>query len=340
MIFQTSNKKEAARILAAHFRCVLVRCYYRIEKPIRLRADLLNKLEPYVARHDNPATQRQIDQWMRSGGVLLDYRYRRPTEEILYDAHLYCECPFSLYELPYLDTTVVIYRPPSWRSHEKEVSRRQPPAELCRKLRALMGSVGLSPEHAAVCDALGLDTKGISSLTNKEICARLGITPHQLIRVRRYAFPGSGNSAMNNRSQLVVLPIIPRIEPEKKDELLMYRAILKLPELNGARLAVGGVLGNTIKYWTVMIRALARTGSISLMDTIGLYSMNWRVPDYDALKIAHDRAREKLDAVIATVEAAPELTAAALRPFPPVRVPPSVSRARSEAVAHAHGTPD
>ncbi len=316
MIFKTPDMEGAILLLAKHYKRVLVRVVYNNYPALRLRIRRLAELHPYIATRGF-ASDGQIELWNSRGGVLVSYRQRFPL--LTQDAHVFCECPLQRDDLRDANALVVVYTPPSWRWHYGTIKFLHPTAETARLLYNEIAAAGISKEYAAICEAVGMDARGMSAIGDAELCARFGFANvYHLNRVRRKVF------YLASKQRFAVWPMIPRIEPEHKALLPMYRAIQNLPQLHGMRLAVNRELRAVGATWKVQIKDLAHCGSIKLFDRVGFYRMGAVHPDYDLIQDAHEAATERLDGVIAYVEAAPELTAAGLaalrRARPPVTV--------------------
>src|SRR6185295_5714552 len=134
-LLHTRDMEKTVRALGAQYGRVLVRTRTDLENPIRLRRGKIADLEPRVVLND-PSFDSQLQDWELNGGILL---YERPFVKQVraHHAQLFVECPLSIEELEYkmqaTHDVAVIYRPPRWDEHRRDVAERFPTADLCQK---------------------------------------------------------------------------------------------------------------------------------------------------------------------------------------------------------------
>jgi hypothetical protein len=79
------------------------------------------------------------------------------------------------------------------------------------------------------------------------------------------------------------------------------------------RLIVGSSLARATKNWKVALKDLARCGAIERKETLFCHLPDVMPPHWFKMDAEHQRARERLEEIIARVEASPELS------LPPTR---------------------
>lgn len=321
--------EAAVGFLREHYKHVLVRAIYATQLPIRFRPKKLDGV--YLGLQ---ADTGEISRWLAKGGVLVNYRLHNPP----HDVHLLCECPFSLAALRLITCNTaefaVIYKPPSWRAHREEISLSWPDSETCRKLHADIAAATIQPDHLAICKALDKPAEGLTVIADDEIKKRFGIGAIHLKRLRKTILRG-----VISKAYFTVMRLIPRVEPEDKSLIPLYRAVEALPKAGGVCLALGRTLYAASNLYKKQLRALVRCGSVANLGALGFYAVADIQPDFGMIQARHESAKAALEEIISAVDAAPELTAE-LRPSPPAQPQRSGARARRAGAAPARDTPD
>ena len=335
LIFQCSDMEAAAHLLASRHDRTLITAVYSLTRPVRFRRSIIADLEPKIAL--GKMVDLQVERWQSGGGILINHRaaFKRPP----HNAHLICEAPMTMAWLRKLmaDTSgpVVVAHPPSWRGHRDEVSRICPPVFWCRKFHEAIEGAKLTAPQAAMLEALGIPSAGAVALTDLEACAAIGVTLRQLTGVRRSVLRG-----VYDKAYAAVLPLIPRVEPERPAALPFYRFIESLPSASGVRLAHGTALSEKVRDSKASLRALVHNGSVVNNGKIGFYWPEKIKPNYERIRIRHAMTAADVEEVIAYVDSLPRLSARALSRSNGAKPRPSRAPARHAAAAHARDTTD
>lgn len=303
----TRHLEDTARALAGAHDRVLVRNKNVLWQPIRLRRAKLADLAPFIVLNP-PAFDSELAAWNERGGMLIyDRAYQRAENIAAHHAQFIVECPLSVQDLDnYVDGTrdlAVIYRPPSWREHERCVGLLWPSAELCRRYYDL---VQAAPKSGALAKALDLP-EGFTVANDDWMSEQLGLSTAELWRVR--------NATFRMRDFRMVNQVIPRIAPEDRTLAELYHYIVReFPAMNGVHLIVGSALTKAARHWKVALRDLARCGAIERKETFFCHLPDVMPPHWFKIDAEHRRAKERLEEMIARVEASAEFSPkAALR---------------------------
>jgi hypothetical protein len=300
-ILRTSQMEQAARLLASRYPRLLIRSAPALATPIRFRQQLISDLAPFVVRSSEGDAQ--VAAWEKSGGVLLWMRSFRADEDLPeHDAQLLTECPLSMRDLD-LETrptrnVAVIYRPPTWRAHEREVEDRFPSPAVCKEFIAHLRRGSANP---TLCGVLGIPSTGTIVCSDDAMMDAMRLTPRQFRLVRK--------ATLRKPSYRKVIRLVPRIEPKDKALLDLYRAIKRCPEEGGAHLVQDNALDQGHRCWKVGLRRLERSGSVARKGTLAVYFSEGIKPAWGAIQARHGEARAALATIIATVDAAPDVAA-------------------------------
>lgn len=291
-------------MLANRLHRVLVQANYMLQFPIRIRRDKIRGTRPYIGRINSPE---QVDLWRENGGVLINYNPK--LRDDTHDAVFFSEAPFFVSAFDRDPAIVVVYRPPSWRAHRKELPSYFPKESTCRLILRTINGAGLSEWGAELCDGLGFDTDGLTSITDIELRERLGLQREQLSRAKDRILYGFA------QSYFMAIPIVRNVPPADETLLPIYEHIGRLRQVRGLHIAVDGELHKTHRFWKVALRRLARCGSITLKDRIGIYMPSEIKPDFALIREKHTGAMQDLEKLIETVDNAPMLTPGRLEDF-------------------------
>ena len=299
-LLATSDMEAAVALLAKQCPRVIVRARYECQPAIRLRVKALDVTLHYC-RWSPPNLSVPDDEWRQHGGVLINFTANEP--EVAHDVKLICECPWSLKQLSVLTTytslATVVYRPPTWKSHLERMEMRWPSEQACREFYS-------APDQ--------LKPQGWKSSF-----------------MRRAVF-GMGFTSANVRFQL-----IPRVEPEDRSLLALYRHICELPAVDGIHSSTRAELWKSVPGWRLQLNALVRCGSVERKADAISYA-NAPKPDFTGIEKRRQDNFKTFTAMREAVDAAPELTVKSLRALCRVRraqARPSAVPARRATAARA-----
>ena len=328
--------ESAALRLGRRYKSLLITSVYALTTPIRFRPKLIPTLKPYLSR-GNTGSERQVAQWVATGGSLINYRalFERPE----HDAHLICEAPTTLDWLNTLiertRTIAVIYRPPTWTLHMKECDRIGPPVDWCRMFVDLVRDGRLDNRQVGILDTLGIDMTSAGCFTDRFLMDQLGINMRELSSVRRLSLRGIASKAY-----LGVIPLILRVPPQGTHLRPLYEHLKTMPRHGDLHLVQGRILSKFTKGWRDRLRQLSHCGSIEMHPRLGFYWENLIAPNYARIGKIHERTRADMEAVTAYVDSLPELPAHRLPRR--VRLPsprPLDARAPRAGAAHFPDSP-
>ena len=331
-LYKTSKMEEAALALDAQHEKVMLRAIHKLRHPIRLRVKKLQDIRPFYARND-PAFDAEVERWKEECGTLINYRTYTSTEPVYeYDACMLCEAPLCVDDIDRFSrgakSVCVIYHPPIWRAHEETLFTLYPTGQACERMLQAIASMPQSNEFASIAAACDIPTAGTRGADDDELAKELGISQPDLSIVRKRAM-----RSLSGRRYAQVIQLIPRVEPEDKTLLAMYRFIKdELPAVGHILLARDSVLSKAARYWKIALRALVRSGSVQQKAKTAFYFVDGLQPDYDRIQAEHEAARGKLTRLIAEIDSLSEF------PVRPAQAQPKSALAQSESEAPPHGT--
>lgn len=269
-LFYTDDVAASVRRLHGAYTHVVVNRSYKILKPIFFKTALISDLPIKMFADWEPPTA-GFETWKSDGGVLLD-RSCYTEKAGAHDALVLVECPMSPKELDRTITRtekqVVIFRPPSWKTHEEAIEILNPNGDTCRKLHK-----GLVPmfDRAHVA-RVSKYPDAICVLTDRELADATDLPSHHAMWMRRVFQPQE------------VWGVRPRLAPDDAGLLATWNAVHEIArgqEILFARL-VGGPQG-----WRRSLKEMARLGHIGL-QRYRVYPN--KEPDFDVLDAKHSHA--------------------------------------------------
>lgn len=311
-LFQTGNREETARALAARYDRVMIRNKNLCWNPLRMRRSEIADLKPYIVMSPT-AFDAQLQAWNRDGGVLVHERNYVSYENVgAHHAQLISEAPPSLDMLErYTEGArelAVVFRSPRWDEHRRWVVNTHPTGDACGRLYQL---VRAAPRDDAMARLLEIP-EGFHVLRDDDARKALDVRQPVLNAMRRTLF--------RKRSIKTLWGAALRAEPEDRPLAEVYQYIARhCPVVDGAHLVLGTILMRKVRFWKRAMRQLERCGAIGTKGLATIYWPEELPPNLVRLDARRRRAERQLDEVIAMVEALPEFTPAKRRPRSPAR---------------------
>lgn len=297
----TRDMEGTARKLADRYPRLFIRNKLNLWNPIRLRRSNLADLHPAIVLNP-PEFNSELLKWNQDGGTLIYERsYQKDEDVAAHNAQLVCECPLSVAELnAFAEGTqdmAVIYRPPNWDEHRRNVHDLYPTAGLCKQFFEKAQS---SAEDSALENALMLP-EGFQVCSDEAMRGHLGITSAQLWKVR--------NTTLRKRDYRFITQVILRHVPDDKQLADVYYFIKReCPVIDNKHLILGSMLNKATTFWKLALRNLVRRGSIAKKDTLFCYFLQGLPPKWDRIEKDHVDAKQRLADVIRLVESSVEFT--------------------------------
>lgn len=309
---RTSQMEPTALLLDKRFDRVMIRAACAMEPAIRLRWKMLSGIRPFLLRN-GAEFDGEITRWQEQDGTLINNRqYTRGEAVLRHDATLLCECPMAWdgVEAASRDAAklCVVYRPPSWKTHEASLHAWWPSGVACRRFAEAVKNN--SPRDPIGCNhilgtaaQLGMPESGMLGVSDDAICAAMKINEGELHALRKRTMRVVNSRKKYSHRFSLVLQLIPRIEPEDITLLPLYRQIADdLPAVGHIRLARDNVLSKSHRFWKTTLRALVRSGSVEKKPTLGYYFFDCVEPDYDRIQAEHVAAKGKFERMVKQVD--------------------------------------
>ncbi len=287
--FKTSHMEDSIIKLDQEYDRVMVRVLRDALKPIRLKVNLIQQIRPFYARND-PAFDAEIEKWKVENGTLLNYRSHFKKEAVLpHDGCFISECPISMEIIKSLtrdtEKVAVIYTPPTWRTHEELMYSRYPTGVSCKQFIQYLNHIPPLKENVEIAQLLGIPTAGTVAVLDSYL---QDLMPG-MATIRKRSM-----RSVQGRQFILVAQLIPRIEPEDKVHMQLYKAIQELPAIGNVRYAQDNVLSHSMRFWKLGLRALIRSGCVQSKGTLGFYFLGGIKPDYEKIHKEHELAKLQL----------------------------------------------
>jgi hypothetical protein len=312
--YRTNRLEETILALDAAYNRVMVRAIHIVERPIRVRVKLLEKIRPFLGRND-PAFDAEFARWQIENGTIINYRHYRPNLHLAkerryqdrepryaYDACLLAECPLSVEDIERTsvdaESLLVIFRPPVWRAHEELLFTLFPTGKACKRFIQIVSASKATKELLAVAQACGIPTAGAWAMNDDVLRKELGVNI-----MGQKAIQSRAMRHFSGRRYCRVIQLIPRVEPEDHTLYGMYEFIRnELPRVGNVCLAKDSILSKSVRFWKVALRALVRSGCVEQKARTSFYFLDGLQPDYDKIEAEHAAAAAKLAQVISMVD--------------------------------------
>lgn len=287
-IFTTHDVAASVRQCHAAYTHVVLNRVYAILRPIFFKSDRIADLPIHIYAGWDRGTFGSKDKWRKEGGILID-RSAAAREIGPCDAQIFCEVPLSFVRFERLtkhtESQIVVFKPPSWATHESAIDFKNPPIEALQKLRAVLHDV---PDRAAAA-AVSKYPDSLLVMTDSELGAAAGIPAHYAMWMRASFKPEE------------IWQVKLRLKPEDLGLVKTWDAIEAIPAVAGTRYfhRIGEKDG---LGWRRAIKELARLGHISAMK---LHVYPTTEPDYEVLHRKRDRALKDFEAIRTRVDSAP-----------------------------------
>lgn len=245
--FYTTDVTASVRKAHAAYTHVLLNRTYSIINPVTYDSGKIADLPVRLHASWNRETFASKNNWVSAGGVLIDTG-GQSSKVGRRDALIFVETPLSVKDFKnQIDGTeqeIVIYRPPSWATHEWALNIRYPSANHILNLRA-----HLKPDKKR--EAIGNVTRHAGSLlvlTDAEMVKASNITAQELLFTRK--------SLKSKEVWAVKL----RIKPADAAWWPIWNELETLNAIDGVRLFIS----LTPEGWRKHLKQMARFGNISI----------------------------------------------------------------------------
>lgn len=280
----TDEKEKCIRDLFDRYTHVVVQPQTLTDNPVRLREPMISDLPLFSHKPWLANKLEVLDKWTEEGGVLLNFSFNQILESVgEHDAHIHIECPINMKKFNndtvFTKSEKVIYRPPTWKNHERYVDHIYPHKDTIQRVWIALQEMReeeMSNRNRIACEAMKVSPIGIVACTDSELSDRAMISISKMPSIRKVI----EDEGMQRHCK-IVYSLVPRIEPTDHALREIFDKIKAMPEqYRGERMFSSYGMVGLHKSWRRNVKALVREGSIEKKHPIYIYPIRDVEPDW------------------------------------------------------------